>query len=152
MADNRKMIAAGVVSIGVLLVMTACAGAKTSFKFHPALGICDAEEELYEAKNPMQELDTEYGSATMEYVVCKDGFLDVKIVGDYSSDADDWEQADQFLSVQDEEKSKLTSLSRYCNYDEEQKQLTIEQEYRSITPQGQNVLELFDQTATIDMT
>ena len=152
MVDNRKMIAAGVVLVGVLLVMTACARSETSFKFHPALGICDAEEELYEAKNPMQELDTEYGSATMEYVVWKDGFLHVKIVADYSSDADDWEQADQFLSVQDEEKSKLTSLSRYCNYDEEQKQLTIEQEYRSITPQGQYVLKLFDQTATIHMT
>lgn len=131
MADNRKMIAAGVVLVGVLLAMTACARSETSFKFHPALGICNTEEELYEAKNPMQELDTEYGSATMEYVVWKDGFLHVKIVADYSSDADDWEQADQFLSVQDEEKSKLTSLSRYCNYDEEQKQLTIEQEYRS---------------------
>ena len=152
MADNRKMIATGVVLVGVLLVMTACARSETSFKFHPALGICDAEEELYEAKNPMQELDTEYGSATMEYVVWKDGFLHVKIVADYPSDADDWEQADQFLSVQDEEKSKLTSLSRYCNYDEEQKQLTIEQEYRSITPQGQYVLKLFDQTATIHMT
>lgn len=152
MADNRKMIATGVVLVGVLLVMTACARSETSFKFHPALGICDAEEELYEAKNPMQELDTEYGSATMEYVVWKDGFLHVKIVADYSSDADDWEQADQFLSVQDEEKSKLTSLSRYCNYDEKQKQLTIEQEYRSITPQGQYVLKLFDQTATIHMT
>ena len=50
MADNRKMIAAGVVLVGVLLVMTACARSETSFKFHPALGICDAEEELYEAK------------------------------------------------------------------------------------------------------
>ena len=50
------------------------------------------------------------------------------------------------------EKSKLTSLSRYCNYDEEQKQLTMEQEYRSITPQSQYVLKLFDQTATIHMT
>ena len=76
----------------------------------------------------------------------------MKIVADYSSDADDWEQADQFLSVQDEEKSKLTSLSRYCNYDEEQKQLKKEQLYRSITPQGQYVLKLFDQTATIHMT
>ena len=56
MADNRKMIAAGVVFVGVLLVMTACAGAKTSFKFHPALGICGVAEELYEAENPMQEL------------------------------------------------------------------------------------------------
>ena len=152
MADNRKMIAAGVVLVGVLLVMTACARSETSFKFHPALGICDAEEELYEAKNPMQELDTEYGSATMEYVVWKDGFLYVKIVADYSSDADDWEQADQFLSVQDEEKSKLTSLSRYCNYDEEQKQLTMDQEYRSITLQDQYMLNLFEQTITIHMT
>lgn len=151
MADNRKMIASGVVSIGVLLAMTACAGAGTSFKFHPALGICDAAEELYEAENPMQELDTEYGSATMEYAVWKDGFLHVKIVADYPSDGDDWEQTDQFLSVQDEEKSELTSLSRYCNYDEEQKQLTVEQEYRSITPQNQYELNLFDQTATIHM-
>ena len=151
MADNRKMITAGVVSIGVLLVMTACAGAETSFKFHPALGICDAAEELYEAENPMQELDTEYGSATMEYVVWKDGFLHVKIVADYPSDGDDWERTDQFLSVQDEEKSELTSLSRYCNYDEEQEQLTVEQEYRSITPQEQYELNLFDQTATIHM-
>ena len=152
MADNRKMIAAGVVSIGVLLVMTDCAGAKTSFKFHPALGICGVAEELYEAENPMQELDTEYGSATMEYAVWKDGFLHVKIVADYPSDVDDWEQTDQFLSVQDEEKSELTSLSRYCNYDEEQKQLTVEQEYRSITPQDQYMLNLFEQTITIHMT
>ncbi len=151
MADNRKKIAARVVSIGVLLTMTACAGAETSFKFHPALGICDVTEELYEAENPMQELDTEYGSATMEYAVWKDGFLHVKIVADYPSDGDDWEQADQFLSVQNEEKSKLTSLSRYCNYDEEQEQLTVEQEYRSITPQDQYILNLFDQTATIHM-
>ena len=49
MADNRKMIATGVVLVGVLLVMTACARSETSFKFHPVLGICDAEEELYEA-------------------------------------------------------------------------------------------------------
>ena len=61
----------------------------------------------------------------------------------------------QFLMrglIQDEEKSKLTSLSRYCNYDEEQKQLTIEQEYRSITPQDQYMLNLFEQTITIHMT
>ena len=54
MADNRKMITAGVVLVGVLLAMTACAGAKTSFKFHPALGICGVAEELYEAENPMR--------------------------------------------------------------------------------------------------
>ena len=30
MADNRKMIAAGVVLVGVLLVMTACARSETS--------------------------------------------------------------------------------------------------------------------------
>ncbi len=151
MAGSSKKIAAGVITIGVLLTMTACAATETSYKFHPALGICDVTEELYEAENLMQELDTEYGSATMEYVVWKDGFLHVKIVADYPSDVDDWEQADQFLSVQDEEKSELTSLSRYCNYDEEQERLTVEQEYRSITPQDQYVLNLFDQTAVIQM-
>ena len=86
-----------------------------------------------------------------EYAVWKDGFLHVKIVADYPSDVDDWEQTDQFLSVQDEEKSELTSLSRYCNYDEEQKQLTVEQEYRSITLQDQYMLNLFEQAITIHM-
>ena len=70
MAGSSKKIAAGVITIGVLLTMTACAATETSYKFHPALGICDVTEELYEAENPMQELDTEYDG-----ICCLEGWI-----------------------------------------------------------------------------
>lgn len=143
MAYKHRKLLVHILGICSLFILTACTSSKTPFKFHSAIGICNADEELYEGETFPLDIETDEGNIRVDYVIWKQNSLYVQLLVEDKLDENRWDKIDQNIRVEDSE-NILPSLSNIYDYDEES-HLIVEKEYRCNKPQDQYVMHLFNQ-------